>query len=396
MIEFVQGDMFETPADIRVNTVNCVGVMGTGVALAFKQRYPEMFKAYRRDCCHGLVRPGKMHIWRSLRGDWVVNFPTKRHWKDDSLYEDIEHGLDDLRAYLVSLGEISVTLPALGCGHGGLEWGRVSKMIASKLEGVQAHVKVFEPLESRKVGHIVIDEISVEEIRSAQKLGFVRLADAKIELPGVTSEVFAKGNFSGLKQPWIAVLPSRDAGERELGALHAVAKELGRNQTQITVALLHASRASEEIAQLFVDCGIDIVILAPFGVLTRKSIARLASSGGRGSVTVLSTARPSANWSRALFAQAAAILRQRAWVAVLSDPTPDWLASRSGSAWQQRRMFYLRYDGQPESAKNILLNVHALPIGRRSETGTPNLDGLLRAYYDESINLPRGEAPRAE
>jgi O-acetyl-ADP-ribose deacetylase (regulator of RNase III) len=146
MIEFVHGDMFATPADVRVNTVNCVGVMGAGVALAFKRRYPDMFKAYVHDCEGGLVRPGKLHVWRSTSGDCVVNFPTKRHWKDNSRYEDIESGLDALRAYLDILGRVSVTLPALGCGHGGLDWNRVSMMISSKLDGVDAHIKVFEPL----------------------------------------------------------------------------------------------------------------------------------------------------------------------------------------------------------------------------------------------------------
>lgn len=68
MLEFVKGDMFDSPADIRVNTVNCVGVMGAGVALAFKQRYPEMFKEYQRDCKDGRVIPGKMHVWKSLTG----------------------------------------------------------------------------------------------------------------------------------------------------------------------------------------------------------------------------------------------------------------------------------------------------------------------------------------
>src|SRR5688500_17204920 len=107
MIEFVQGDMFATPADIRVNTVNCVGVMGTGVALAFKKRYPEMFEAYQRDCANGLVRPGQLHVWRSLAGDWIINFPTKRDWREGSHYEDIESGLHALRAYLETLGPVT-------------------------------------------------------------------------------------------------------------------------------------------------------------------------------------------------------------------------------------------------------------------------------------------------
>jgi O-acetyl-ADP-ribose deacetylase (regulator of RNase III) len=97
MLEFVKGDIFDAPADIRVNTVNCVGVMGAGVALAFKQRYPDMFKDYQRDCKAGRVVPGTMHVWKSLTGDWIINFPTKRDWREPSRYEDIDNGLDDLR-----------------------------------------------------------------------------------------------------------------------------------------------------------------------------------------------------------------------------------------------------------------------------------------------------------
>ena len=133
MLEFVQGDIFEAPADIRVNTVNCVGVMGAGVALAFKQRYPEMFRDYQRDCRNGHVRPGTMHVWKSLSGDWIINFPTKRDWREPSRYEDIDAGLDDLRGYLNWVGPVTVALPALGCGHGGLDWKRVSGMIREKL-----------------------------------------------------------------------------------------------------------------------------------------------------------------------------------------------------------------------------------------------------------------------
>ena len=74
MIRFTQGDMFEAPADIRVNTVNCVGVMGAGVALAFKNRYPAMFREYKRECTAGNIEPGKMHVWREL-DNWVIQFP---------------------------------------------------------------------------------------------------------------------------------------------------------------------------------------------------------------------------------------------------------------------------------------------------------------------------------
>jgi O-acetyl-ADP-ribose deacetylase (regulator of RNase III) len=94
MLEFTTGYMIAVPADIRVNTVNCVGVMGAGVALAFNSRYPEMFKESKRECDRGTIRAGKLHVWENLVGDWVINFPTKRHWRGKSRYEDVGAGLE--------------------------------------------------------------------------------------------------------------------------------------------------------------------------------------------------------------------------------------------------------------------------------------------------------------
>jgi O-acetyl-ADP-ribose deacetylase (regulator of RNase III) len=150
MLHFTSGDMFELPVNIRVNTVNCVGVMGAGVALAFKTRHPAMFRAYKKACDAGEVRPGTLHIWRALT-EWILNFPTKRHWRENSKYEDIEDGLKALRTYLDSIGHpVRVALPALGCGHGGLDWPRVSKLIEHHLATTPAEVFVFEPADSRR------------------------------------------------------------------------------------------------------------------------------------------------------------------------------------------------------------------------------------------------------
>ena len=81
MLHFTSGDMFAKDVQIRVNTVNCVGVMGAGVALAFKTRYPAMFRDYKKACSAGSVQPGKLSIWRTLT-EWIINFPTKRHWRE--------------------------------------------------------------------------------------------------------------------------------------------------------------------------------------------------------------------------------------------------------------------------------------------------------------------------
>lgn len=148
-LHFTNGNMFDVPADIRINTVNCVGVMGAGVALAFKHRHPLMFAEYQRKCRAGLIRPGHLHIWKSPEGERIVNFPTKRHWRDNSHYEDIEAGLIALKAFLIDQGPVHVTLPALGCGHGRLNWKVVAAMIGKHLQGLEAQISVFQPSDSR-------------------------------------------------------------------------------------------------------------------------------------------------------------------------------------------------------------------------------------------------------
>jgi O-acetyl-ADP-ribose deacetylase (regulator of RNase III) len=150
-LRFTSGNMFHIPADIRINTVNCVGVMGAGVALAFKRLHPLMFAEYQRKCTAGLMRPGQLHIWQSPDGERIVNFPTKRHWRDNSRYDDLEAGLIALKTYLANQGHVRVTLPALGCGHGRLNWNIVAAMIAKYLHGLDAQITVFQPADSRNL-----------------------------------------------------------------------------------------------------------------------------------------------------------------------------------------------------------------------------------------------------
>lgn len=156
MIKFTSGNMFDTPADIRINTVNCVGVMGIGVALAFKERFPKMFKAYKRECEDKNIQPGKPHVWHDCYGFGkitIINFPTKVHWRDSSRYKYIEKGLIWLAKFLKDYedyGKVKITMPALGCGHGGLNWNKVKLLIKKHLKGLDVTIYVFEPSDSRK------------------------------------------------------------------------------------------------------------------------------------------------------------------------------------------------------------------------------------------------------
>lgn len=145
MVIYQQGDMFEGDYDVLVNLVNCVAVMGAGVAAQFKERWPAMFDDYAEACRRGEVRPGVLHTWEAPTGQLVVNLPTKRHWRDDSRFDDVEAGLRALRELLRGRGRVRVALPPPGCGHGRLEWARVRSMIDLQLGDLEARVTAFPP-----------------------------------------------------------------------------------------------------------------------------------------------------------------------------------------------------------------------------------------------------------
>lgn len=145
MIYYVKGNIFNSNAQAIVNTVNCVGVMGKGLALQFKNNYPSNFEAYKQACNNRQVIPGKMFV-HQVDDKIIINFPTKRHWKDNSLTEDISSGLDDLLKVIATYNIKSIAIPPLGCGLGGLEWKEVKKLIEQKLYILSAtNVYVYEP-----------------------------------------------------------------------------------------------------------------------------------------------------------------------------------------------------------------------------------------------------------
>lgn len=154
-LTFKTGDLFKEPAEAIVNTVNCVGVMGKGVALEVKRRWPDNFKAYRRLCDQGLLRPGRMYVHEEgdmLSGRrFLINFPTKDHWRDPSRLEYIEEGLVDLVAQVERLGIRTVVMPPLGCTNGGLDWAVVKALLTDRLSTTRdTEFVVFEPTDRKR------------------------------------------------------------------------------------------------------------------------------------------------------------------------------------------------------------------------------------------------------
>lgn len=145
MITYVKGDLFSSSAQVITNTVNCVGVMGKGVALEFKHRFPTMFQDYQTRCKKGMVRTGTPYLWSNEKVE-ILNFPTKRHWNEPSRLEDIEAGLQYLAEHYDELGIQSLAMPALGCGNGGLKWENVKPLIEKYLSPISTlDVYLYEP-----------------------------------------------------------------------------------------------------------------------------------------------------------------------------------------------------------------------------------------------------------
>lgn len=149
MIIEAAGNLLDADVDALVNTVNTVGVMGKGLALQFRRAYPAMFDDYQRAAAEGRLRLGQMHVWRTgaVTGPaYVINFPTKGHWRSRSKIEDIDQGLADLARVIRDLGVDSIAVPPLGCGNGGLDWADVEPRIHTALAGLDdVRVLLYPP-----------------------------------------------------------------------------------------------------------------------------------------------------------------------------------------------------------------------------------------------------------
>jgi O-acetyl-ADP-ribose deacetylase (regulator of RNase III) len=148
MIRYKKGDLLKTDAEALVNTVNTVGVMGKGIALQFKNQFPNNYKMYREACITGNFKVGQILVMKDgdlMREKYILNFPTKEHWKSNSQYSYIESGLNNLKQVLLENNIKSVAIPPLGCGNGGLDWEKVKLMIEATLKDLPVEIQVYEP-----------------------------------------------------------------------------------------------------------------------------------------------------------------------------------------------------------------------------------------------------------
>jgi len=147
-VDVVVGDMFEASAQTLVNTVNCVGVMGKGVALEFKKRFPAMYEDYVGRCERGEVKLGRPYLYRNPEPPHVLNFPTKDHWRSVARLKDIVAGLEYLEAHYREWGITSLAVPPLGCGQGALDWHTVGPTLYERLGRLDIPVALYAPFDT--------------------------------------------------------------------------------------------------------------------------------------------------------------------------------------------------------------------------------------------------------
>lgn len=191
MITYVDGDLFQSPAKVLVNTVNTVGVMGKGIAYEFKRIYPDMFAKYQTLCEKGLFDIGQLWLYKTSH-KWILNFPTKKHWRNKSRPEYIAAGLEKFVNTYDEKGITSVSFPMLGCGNGELDWDSQVKPLMEKYLRdlpIPVYIHTYNPIHPLLPEHRRIDEITRWLHKEPQTLAFGEFWDDLILLVSTSAEL---------------------------------------------------------------------------------------------------------------------------------------------------------------------------------------------------------------
>lgn len=382
MIKISETDMFSEDLTIRVNTVNCVGVMGKGIALEFKKRYPGMFSDYYKACKNKELAPGKLHIWSDIVDGTIINFPTKDHWKAKSQYEYIDKGLNALHDYLKTKGNVSIGIPALGCGLGGLDWNIVEKKIFSKLGDLDADIHVFPPVNNKT--QKATSAVLSNNLKNISTHAEVHELCTKFGLDFVEDLYYSLAYDNLDKKFWITILASKELlDDKELQTLNLIAQELNliasNSKKQPLINLIYNNKKTEKLIKIFNDNSLSVNLILPFGFSTKPKVLELVNHFDKKLFSISSIVDPEKNWTKNNLRETLGFLQERSEIVIVSNPTFDWKYVNSPNTWKD--IFALKY-----SDSEIPLRINTL--GKKKSTETPNLDFLKNPMeFQDSTKL---------
>jgi O-acetyl-ADP-ribose deacetylase (regulator of RNase III) len=376
MIQLVTGDFFDFEADIRVNTVNCVGVMGAGVALLFKKKYPAMFEDYFKACKLKLVKIGSPHVWKEenmFKNDpiTIINFPTKDDWRKPSKYEYIREGLVWLRKYLFDKGPKSMTLPALGCGHGGLDWEIVRPMIYEYLEDLPTRILLFEPASSTR-SHASNESEDVWKKEGIEKITPNDHLFPRRLLGKSAADIYIKGDKSALNQKLFSIFISSKAGERERKAAEQCIENI---QEDGFVYLLSYNSSNEiDLIKKVLSKKSRLIILYPSGLLNMKIRSDLKPLWEASNVTIISISDPNQSWNNYESFKTLQFRVRVSDVLLIADIDMNPLKKVEKDIVESRNsVFFINYGNERNQFYNLIAGKG---IGKDKATNLPNVKAL--------------------
>lgn len=379
MIRFTNGDMFSVNADILINTVNCVGVMGAGVALAFKERYPSMYIEYKELCNKGLIKPGELHVWHN-NDKIIVNFPTKRHWRNKSLYKDIESGLVVLNHFLKTKNKGRVALPALGCGHGGLDWNIVSKMIKDHLSEINLDIMVFEPNDSRNI-------TKTKKTESIKHLDLEQLNISQLQTSIFFQEKqYIQGNTDLLKRNPKNIFILDHKKDNTSKATSALIKSFMNINSQGDVsAIIYRSNKDDHIIKKILKQKQSIIIILPFGMFAYNNniVQELTAESN---ILFISPYSLHEEWSENKFINMLVSLSTSNFNIISSDDPPLWLKDLYNNTKNINNIYLIKYNDTLSYLSAIGIEKANL-LGKQSKTGDVNLKPLYRERTQHDNDL---------
>lgn len=379
MIQFVQGDFFDYDADIRINTVNCVGVMGAGVALQFKNRFPNMNAEYVKFCNQKLIRPGKPHVWKSenlfSNSDedvTIINFPTKDHWKDPSEYSYIEDGLKWLKNYLKDKPNSTITLPALGCGHGGLDWKKVKQMIIDYLSGLETKILVFEP-ESSNTKNTLLSENEIE-ILSNKNINHITPSDSDypFQLKGKsTTDFYIKGSVDVLNKKTVSIFINNKAEDREFNALTDSIKQFKDKDIVIVISL--NSSVDSNLLKEIINRKLRVIVVISTGILQLKLRNDIKEIWDNNLITTISLFPPNQTWKKYNNNQVSKFMINISQAILVNTIDVEPLKYIEKELLNHKHKFFINYWNDKN---DFFERINAKSIGKNPITGLPNIKEL--------------------